>query len=119
MARPWTWRNGGSEVDSFEYHPDNPHLLELTDHVRRGGKYYSDPEAVAPGRRVTTGTRYGASSVEWYVNGERVRSDGRGVGRRWTAYLILNLSVVAGKCHPGPSGDEPITTAVDYVRVHR
>ncbi|GAA1118430.1 hypothetical protein [Kitasatospora arboriphila] len=115
----WTWRNGGSEVDSFEYHPDNPHLLELTNHVRRGAKYYTDADAVAPGKWVTIGTRYGTNSVDWYVNGERVWSDGRGVGQRWSAYLILNLSVVAGKYHPGPEGAEPITAAADYVRVYR
>jgi hypothetical protein len=63
--------------------------------------------------------RYGANSVDWYVNGERVWSDGRGVGQRWSADLILNLSVVAGKCHPGPDGAEPITAAADYVRVYR
>ncbi|MEV8094688.1 hypothetical protein [Kitasatospora sp. NPDC085879] len=51
----WTWSNGDSEVDGFEYHPDNPHLLELTNHVRRGAKYYTDPDAVAPGKWVTVG----------------------------------------------------------------
>ncbi|MEV8094687.1 hypothetical protein [Kitasatospora sp. NPDC085879] len=41
------------------------------------------------------------------------------MGQRWSADLILNLSVVAGKCHPGPDGAEPITAAADYVRVYR
>ena len=29
----WTWRDGGNEVDVFEYHPDNPGVLELSNHV--------------------------------------------------------------------------------------
>ena len=32
----WTWQNGDDEIDSFEYHPDNPNLLELTNHVNPG-----------------------------------------------------------------------------------
>ncbi|GAA3116166.1 hypothetical protein GCM10020254_73640 [Streptomyces goshikiensis] len=36
-------------MDVFEYHPDNPDLLELSNHVRQSGSYYRDP-AVAPRR---------------------------------------------------------------------
>ncbi|MFE5580954.1 hypothetical protein [Kitasatospora sp. NPDC056531] len=43
-------------------------------------------------------------------------SDGKGVGANWSAYLILNLSVCAGKYHPAPQGNTPITF---YVRVYR
>lgn len=113
----WTWKNGGSEIDSFEYHPDNPNLLELTNHVTSGGNYYTNANAVAPDQWVTIGTYYGANSVDWYVNGVKVYSDGHGVGANWSAYLILNLSISAGQYHAGPSGSAPITMQDQYVRV--
>ncbi len=115
----WTWKNGNGEIDSFEYHPDNPNLLELTNHVTSGSNYYTNAGAVAPDQWVTIGTYYGANSVDWYVNGVKVYSDGHGVGNNWSAYLILNLSVGAGQYHPGPSGSTPITMQADYVRVYR
>lgn len=115
----WTWKDGGNEVDSFEYHPDNPHLLELSNHVNSASTYYTDADAVAPDRWVTVGTRYGADCVEWYVNGARVFSDGTGVGADWSAYLILNLSLSSGRYHPAPSGPAPITFDVDHLRVYR
>ncbi|MFC6594886.1 hypothetical protein [Kitasatospora paranensis] len=115
----WTWKDGNGEVDSFEYHPDNPNLLELTNHVRPAGTYVTDPATVAPGRWVTIGTAYGAESVDWYVDGVKVWSDGVGVGAGWSAYPILNLSVVAGRYHPAPVGSTPLTFAADYLRVYR
>ncbi|MCX4745303.1 glycoside hydrolase family 16 protein [Kitasatospora sp. NBC_01287] len=115
----WTWANGGSEIDSFEYHPDNPNLLELTNHVNSAQKYYTDANAVKPGQWVTIGTYYGATSVDYYVNGVKVFSDNTGVGANWSAYLILNLSISAGQYHPAPSGSAPISFAADYVRVYR
>nr|WP_051967395.1 family 16 glycosylhydrolase [Kitasatospora mediocidica] len=115
----WTWRDGGNEVDSFEYHPDNPNLLELTNHVIHAQKYWTDKDAVKPGQWVTIGTHYGAKSVGWYVNGVNVFEDGRGVGANWSAYLILNLSLCSGDFHPGPSGTAPASFAADYVRVYR
>jgi len=115
----WTWKNGNGEIDSFEYHPDNPNLLELTNHVKSGSKYYTDASAVNKDQWVTIGTYYGANSVDWYVNGQKVFSDGTGVGSDWSAYLILNLSLSAGQYHPAASGSNPITFASDYVRVYR
>ncbi|MFF0409283.1 hypothetical protein ACFYUY_02450 [Kitasatospora sp. NPDC004745] len=116
----WTWKNGNGEIDSFEYHPDNPNLLELTNHVNPGNaKYYTDAGAVAKDQWVTIGTYYGANSVDWYVNGVKVFSDGKGVGANWSAYLILNLSVCAGQYHPAPQGTTPLSMAADYVRVYR
>ncbi len=115
----WTWKDGNGEIDSFEYHPDNPNLLELTNHVGGGGDYYTDATAIRPGGWVTIGTAYGASSVDWYVDGVEAYSDGTGVGQDWSAYLILNLSVCAGRYHPAPSGSTPLTFAVDYLRVYR
>ncbi|MCX5418622.1 glycoside hydrolase family 16 protein [Streptomyces sp. NBC_00078] len=115
----WTWKDGNGEIDSFEYHPDNPDLLELTNHVTSGSDYYTDSGAIAPGQWVTIGTRYGADSVDWYVNGKKVYSDGHGVGSGFSAYPILNLSVSAGQYHPAPTGSTPITMQADYVKVYR
>jgi hypothetical protein len=115
----WTWKDGNNEIDSFEYHPDNPNLLEFTNHVHSAYDYYTDRRAVRPGQWVTVGTFYGASSVRWYVNGRMVYEDHTGVGDGWSAFLILNLSISAGEYHPAPATGTPITFAADYVRVYR
>jgi Glycosyl hydrolases family 16 len=115
----WTWKDGNGEIDSFEYHPDNADLLELTNHVNPGQDYYTNDSAVAPGSWVTIGTYYGANSVDWYVNGTKVYSDGTGVGASWSAYLILNLSISAGQYHSAPTSTSPISFSADYVRVYR
>ncbi|MFE6751840.1 hypothetical protein ACFVGM_38820 [Kitasatospora purpeofusca] len=118
----WTW-NGTSgahgEIDAFEYHSDNPNLLELTNHINPGHLYYTDAKAINKDGWVTIGTHFGATSVDWYINGAKVFSDGKGVGAGWAAYPILNLSLSAGNYHPAPSGTTPITFAADYVRVYR
>jgi hypothetical protein len=110
----WTWLDGGNEVDVFEYHPDNPDLLELTNHVR-GTHRYVRRQAVHPGAVLQLGVTFGRHNVIWTVNGEPVFADGRGVGRHWKAYLIVNLSVCAGRYHPAPA---PETTEITY-DVHR
>jgi beta-glucanase (GH16 family) len=115
----WTWKDGGNEVDTFEYHPDNPHLLELSNHVNDACTYYTDAHAVVPGRWVTIASHYGEHCVDWYVDGRRVFRDGTGVGGDWSAYLILNLSLCAGAYHPAPSAPEPVTFAVGHLRVYR
>ncbi|AGS67531.1 family 16 glycosylhydrolase [Streptomyces collinus] len=106
----WTWRDGGQEIDVFEYHPDNPDLLEFTNHVRGAGDYYQDP-AVRPGAWVDLRTEFGVRSVVWWVNGVRAFADTRGVGRDWRAHLIVNLSVSAGRYHPRPAAQ---TTEMSY-----
>ncbi|MFJ6939593.1 beta-glucanase [Streptomyces sp. NPDC101132] len=115
----WTWRDGGQEIDVFEYHPDNPDLLELTNHVRGAQSYHRDP-AVAPGAWVDLAVEFGSRSVVWWVNGRRVFADRAGVGRRWHAYLIVNLSVCAGRYHPAPAaGVDEMSYEVAHLRVHR
>ncbi|MFJ9629744.1 beta-glucanase [Streptomyces sp. NPDC091280] len=106
----WTWRDGGNEIDVFEYHPDNPDLLELTNHVRESHMYLHHP-AVSPGAVIDLGVTFGRRSVVWTLNGQRVFADGRGVGSTWHAYLIVNLSVCAGLYHPRP---DPETTELSY-----
>ncbi|MEV8531495.1 beta-glucanase [Streptomyces sp. NPDC051211] len=115
----WTWRDGGQEIDVFEYHPDNPDLLELSNHVKGGSRYHRDP-AIRPGGWVDLRCTFGARSVEWSVNGKRVHADRAGVGRRWRAYLIVNLSVCAGRYHPAPDPDaSEMSYEVSSLRVYR
>ncbi|MYX95882.1 family 16 glycosylhydrolase [Streptomyces sp. SID486] len=106
----WTWRDGDQEIDVFEYHPDNEDLLEFTNHVRGTNRYHRD-DAVRPGAWVDLRTEFGRRSVVWWLNGTPVFADGRGVGRSWHAYLIVNLSVCAGRWHPGPL---PGTTEMSF-----
>lgn len=115
----WTWRNGGSEIDTFEFHPDNPNLLEFSNHVRSAYTYWSSPSMAGPGQRVRIGTWYGAGNSAWFVNGSSVWSDGTGVGSTWAASLILNLSISSGKYHPKPSGTSPIDFTVHSLGVWR
>jgi hypothetical protein len=115
----WTWKDGGNEIDSFEYHPDNPAILELSNRVLPAYDYWSGLSAAGDDGWVTIGTKYGQNSVEWYVDGVRVYKDLKGVGPGWSAYLILNLSVSDGRYHPGPDGTGPIRFQADYVRVYR
>ncbi len=115
----WTWRDGGNEIDIFEYHPDNPDLLELSNHVKGGSRYHRD-SAIARGAWVDLKVEFGTRSVVWWVNGTRVFADRRGVGRNWRAYLIVNLSVCAGRYHPAPdAGVTQMSYEVEYLRVHR
>ncbi|MFF8837552.1 beta-glucanase [Streptomyces sp. NPDC015130] len=115
----WTWRDGGQEIDVFEYHPDNPDLLELSNRVRGTYRYYRSP-SVRPGGWVQLRTEFGARSVVWWVDGVRVFADGRGVGHSWHAYLIVNLSVCAGRYHPAPDVDaDEMSYEVRDLRVFR
>ncbi|MFJ1967712.1 beta-glucanase [Streptomyces sp. NPDC087903] len=115
----WTWRDGGQEIDVFEYHPDNPDLLEFSNHVRGGHRYHRD-EAVRPGGWIDLAVRFGSDSVVWTLNGTRVFADRRGVGHDWHAHLIVNLSVCAGQYHPAPSeADTEMSFEVESLSVHR
>jgi hypothetical protein len=106
----WTWRDGGNEVDVFEYHPDHPDLLEFSNHVRGGGSYVRD-DAVRPGGVVDVSVTFGRDDVTWRLNGRQVCADGRGVGPHWQAHLIVNLSVCGGRYHPPP---EATATELSY-----
>ncbi|MEU7070130.1 beta-glucanase [Streptomyces narbonensis] len=115
----WTWRDGGQEIDVFEYHPDNPDLLELSNRVRGAHRYHRSP-SVSPGGWVKLRTEFGARSVVWWLDDVRVFADGRGVGRSWHAYLIVNLSVCAGRYHPAPDADtDEMSYEVRDLRVFR
>lgn len=99
----WTWgrdtdsgrpQPGHGEIDLFEYHPTNSRLLELSNHVRPGGREAAD--VIAPGRPFQLRVRFGAEDVCWSVDDEVVFRDGRGVGPDWRAWLVVNISVAAG-----------------------
>ncbi|MFD5514259.1 beta-glucanase [Streptomyces sp. NPDC127051] len=115
----WTWKDGSNEIDVFEYHPDNPDLLELSNGIRSAGLDYRDTNTISPGRWITIGVQFGVDTNDWYLNGKKVYSDLRGVDSTWSAYLILNLSISAGEWHPAPDGAKPISFTTDYLRVWR
>lgn len=115
----WTWRDGDQEIDVFEYHPDHPDLLEFSNHVREAHLYHRDA-AVRPGGWVDLSVEFGAQSVVWSLNGSTVFADRRGVGEEWYAYLIVNLSVCAGRYHPAPEPDvTEMSFAVSALTVYR
>ncbi|MDN3022813.1 family 16 glycosylhydrolase [Streptomyces sp. S.PB5] len=120
----WTWSvdhpedAGNDEIDTFEYHPDGPYNLELTNHVKPDVDNYTNSDVVKPCEWITIGTYYGVDSVDWYVNGEKVFSDGLGVtGPEWESHVVMNMSVSDGTYHPAPT--EPIDFWADYIRVYR
>jgi hypothetical protein len=99
----WTWgrdtpsgrpQPGHGEVDAFEYHPTHPRMLELTNHVRAAS--LDADGVVTPGRPFALRVVLGADSVRWEVDGTPVFADGKGVGPRWRAWLVVGISVAAG-----------------------
>jgi hypothetical protein len=106
----WTWgrdrdngrpQPGHGEIDAFEYHPDHPSMLELTNHVRSSARYADG--VITPGRPFVLTVLFGADSVRWSVDGSVVFDDGSGVGPNWRAWLIVGISVSAGGYgHPPP-----------------
>ncbi|MEV0534893.1 beta-glucanase [Kitasatospora sp. NPDC050463] len=118
----WTWRDGGNEVDVFEYHPDHPDLLEISNHVRGGFLYWHGAAAgIAPGATFDLRTVLGAHSVDWFVDDTLVHADRRGVGPDFHAYLIVNLSVADGTYHDRPSaaGPDRLSWVCHGLRVER
>ncbi|CAN3985099.1 beta-glucanase [Kitasatospora purpeofusca] len=118
----WTWRDGGNEIDVFEYHPDNPDLLEISNHVRGGYRYWHGAEAgIAPGVTFDLRTVFGAYSVDWFVDGTLIHADRRGVGADWHAYLIVNLSVADGAYHDRPPifGSDLLSWICHSLRIER
>ncbi|MEE1787719.1 beta-glucanase [Streptomyces sp. SP17BM10] len=119
----WTWRDGGDEVDLFEWYADHPDRIEFVNHVRSGSTVYSGPD-IGPERWAYVAVRLGADNDTWYVGPSRDRltpvwSDGTGVGPDFSAYLILNLSIGDGTFHAPPSRTDPVTMEVDLLSVDR
>jgi hypothetical protein len=115
----WTWgrdtaagraQPGHGEVDAFEYHPTHPHMLEVTNHV--GGAGHTPDGIVAPGRPFRLEVLLGADNVRWQVDGRTVFEDGRGVGARWRAWLVVCVSVAAGQY--GHKAPEPAVRELSW-----
>lgn len=119
----WTWRNGGQELDLFEWYADHPDRIEFVNHVRSGSTVYSGPD-IGPERWVYVAVRLGADNDTWYVGPAPDRlvpvwSDGSGVGPDFSAYLILNLSIGDGTFHSPAARTDPVTMEVDLLSVER
>jgi hypothetical protein len=115
----WAWRDGGNEIDMFEYHPDIPDNLELSNHIRDAHQDIRDP-AIKPGAWIDLALLFGESTVQWSLNGKLAFDDKRGVGPDWSAYLIVNMSVCAGRYHPTPDPDTAqMSFEVASLTVHR
>lgn len=127
----WTWgrdnppghsgvQPGHGEVDFFEYHTDNPNLLELSNRTVSGAyHYYSDPQ-IQPGVPFALRVDVYTDTIAWHINGQQVWEDGVGVPSYWRAWLIVNLSVSAGQWHPKPLASQTsMQYAVDNLRVWR
>ncbi|MFI9362866.1 beta-glucanase [Kitasatospora sp. NPDC053057] len=119
----WTWRDGGNELDLFEWYADHPDRIEFVNHVRENSTLYSGPD-IGPEQWVYVAVRLGADDDTWYVGPSReqltpVWSDGTGVGPDFSAYLILNLSIGDGTFHDPPSRTDPVTMEVDLLSVER
>jgi hypothetical protein len=127
----WTWGvddGPAGEIDVFEYHPDNPAILELSNHCGQGSySYFQDAALVGPARWVDVVTVFGPDSVTWSVGGRQVFADRAGVGLGWRAWLIVNLSVYAPsppapqpQYHPAPApGVSRMDWLVHTLTVHR
>jgi hypothetical protein len=118
----WTWKDGGNEIDIFEWHSDQPNKLEFTNHVNPAGFIYEDEELIGSGKWIYIGTKIGEDNNTWYVGTSEndlkpVYSDHTGVGSNWSAYLIANLSVDSDKRRP--QGNEPIDYYIDFIKVFR
>ncbi|OII61263.1 hypothetical protein BJP40_06795 [Streptomyces sp. CC53] len=110
----WTWgrdnppgyggvQPGHGEVDMFEYHPNNPDLLELSNRVSGGGHYYRNSQVVQPGRWIDMRVDFGTDGVVWRIDGQHVFT-ANGLPSYWRAWPIVNLSIVsaANPWHPEP-----------------
>ncbi len=63
---------------------------------------------------------FGKRSVVWLLNGREIFADARGVGPDWHAFLIVNLSVCAGRYHPKPEeGVDELSYGVESLIVRR
>lgn len=108
----WSWSGPNGEVDAFEYHPDNPNLLELSNHTGGNvGNYYKYADGlVTPGKTFKLKVSFLTSGVQWSVDGKPVFTS-TGVPANWSAYLIVNISVSDGTYHPAP---DPATSQLNF-----
>ncbi len=119
----WTWREGGNEVDVFEWHADKPDTLEFANHVREGGCFCASP-LVRRGVWLDVAVRFGERRVVWYLGRppgpmRAVHADRRGVGPDFHAHLVVGMSVDDGRLHRRPERGATFTFEVASITVHR
>lgn len=121
----WAWDNSftrGGEIDPFEYHTDNPNLLEIGTSQCQCGSYYTNANLVAPGKWVWIGMAVSDTNNVAYVGDTladmtQVWQDNTGLqGAR--PYPMINESISNGDFHPRPSGSGPLVFQVDEVDVY-
>jgi hypothetical protein len=110
----WTWPD---EVDVYEYHPDNPTLLELTNHTGSGAGYYYDAGFDLSLDWHYFGVYLGDNGVDWYLDGTKIFGDSVGF-QSDGASIIVDLAIADGSYHPAPSASSA-KLLVDSVRVFR
>lgn len=108
----WTWSD---EVDVYEYHPDNPGLLELTNHTGDTDGTYYDAGVDLSQDWHYLGALVGADQITWYLDGAPIFTSPKGFESNG-ASIIVNLSVVDGEYHPLPQVDVS-KLEVDSVKV--
>ncbi|POM26761.1 hypothetical protein BTM25_11680 [Actinomadura rubteroloni] len=119
----WTWRQGGNEVDVFEWHSDRPNTLEFANHVKDSACFCASP-LVRRGAWLDIAVRLGARRVTWYLGRppgplRAVHSDRKGVGARFHAHLVIGMSVDDGTLHFRPDRTVPFTFEVASITVRR
>ncbi|MFJ6213790.1 beta-glucanase [Streptomyces sp. NPDC092296] len=119
----WSWRDGKNELDLFEWHAAHPHRLELVNHVADAGHYWTS-SLVRPHGWLWIGVHLGAGNVTWYAGASQkamraIWSDGKGVGGKFRAHPVINLSVDDGRYLPKPRRDAVLHFRVGSFSVYR
>ncbi|MEU5881183.1 hypothetical protein [Spirillospora sp. NPDC047279] len=119
----WTWREGGNEIDLFEWHADRPDTLEFVNHVRGTGTFWTSP-LVDRGAWLDIAVRIGASRLTWYAGRPArplaaVHHEDRGVGPGFRAHLVASLSVDDGRLHREPAPGESFSFQIASIQVSR
>ncbi len=119
----WTWRDGGNELDIFEWHSDRTDSLEFANHLGHSNVLYTAP-GIGPGQWVWVGARLDADNVAWLVGTDRddltvAYEDHVGVGADFAAYPVFGLSINNGNFHAAPDTDEPVTIGIDSLSIYR
>lgn len=89
----WSFRNGGNEIDFFEYHSDFAKQVEFANHVN-GHACYS--QTVTPGQPYQITVKLTTKAVTWQSKGGYVLCRQPGLPAGWSSYLIVNMSVDSG-----------------------
>ena len=120
----WSWRDGGNELDLFEWHGPRPHELEFVNHVRQSGHRWKSRPLVKPNGWFYIAVHLGVPSNTWYAGTTRagmraVWSDGRGVGRDFAGHPVINLSIDDGRWARSPDPDAVLTFQIGSFKVYR